>query len=98
MKARLIGVYAANLFDLAATLFFVGMYGIGVELNPFGAVLLGSPPALIAYKVVVVGLLLAVLWRCRCARLAGPASAVLLTVYSVLAVYHIVLLAISACI
>jgi hypothetical protein len=83
--------YFLNLFDLIMTLKLVNRYGIGVEANPIGQWLIESGGA-VFYKTAVVPVMLALLAFClqRCPRLAWIRF-VPLGVYSILALYHIII-------
>lgn len=92
MKTRLITTYTLSLFDLVCTLLLVRLYGIGIEANPIGTIMLSFPPLLIAYKVIGVGVCLWVLYRLREHRAARIGLSVCLCVYSALAMYHVAIL------
>ena len=77
--------YILNLIDLACTLYALRIGAM--ELNP----LMESIPAMVVYKLVVVGLLAAWLSRRR-ERIARLGLRVCTAVYAVLAFYHLVCL------
>ena len=77
--------YALNLLDLFCTLWAL-RHG-AVELNP----LMESIPAMVVYKLVVVGLLAAWLSR-RPERLARMGLRLCTAAYTILACYHIICL------
>lgn len=92
MKHRLTLCYALNLFDLFCTLYWYHLYGVSIEGNPFGRLLLVTNLA-IPVKTIGVGAALIALyvgvkkypkWKWT--------SWLCLAVYSILAVYHIILL------
>lgn len=93
MRGRLLTTYTLSLFDLACTLLLVSLYGIGIEANPIGRIILASPLG-IAYKVIGVGVLLWVLYMARGKPIARAGSYLVLSVYAVLAVYHAVIIVI----
>lgn len=87
MKNRLLTTYTLSLFDLACTLLLVQAYGIAIEANPIGRIILASPIG-IAYKVIGVGALLWVLYLARGKPIARAGSYIVLIAYSLLCVYH----------
>jgi hypothetical protein len=70
MKARLISVSLFNTFDLIYTLFLVSRFGLSIEANPIGRVMLSDPILLFISKIVVVNLFLLLLYKFRNYRLA----------------------------
>lgn len=86
---RLAVGYLLNLFDLFCTQYWVSRYGIGIESNPFGALLLGHPLSVVLYKAVAVDLLLIFLGRCAHIPVSRAASCAVVAVYGGLAAYHI---------
>lgn len=78
-------VYLLNLFDLACTLLALRLGAM--ELNP----LMESIPAMVVYKLVVVGLLAAWLSR-RGERLARMGLRLCTMAYTILACYHVICL------
>lgn len=81
--------YALNLFDLLATTMWVNSFGISVEGNPIGRWLYGQG-LVYPVKILLVGGLLIVLYfalkACPRWRWVGG---LLLSVYGVLAIYHV---------
>lgn len=90
MKTRLIITYILSLLDLAFTLYL--QYRLGdIETNPFGRALLENTFLAIAYKVVIVGAALIVIYSAQ-NKFADVMSWVLLAVFGALTIYHIVLI------
>ena len=56
---KIILIYILNLFDLGFTLYFAGLYGNDIELNPIGLWMFDYKPLLFLYKIVIVG----IYWR-----------------------------------
>lgn len=79
--------YLLNLFDLICTNYWISLYGLSVEGNQFGKWLYQNHLA-VQYKVVMVGIALVVLYRYNKWKWTGW---LLLAVYSILAIYHIVI-------
>ena len=74
MKARLISTSLFNTFDLICTLFLVSLFGLSIEANPIGRVMLSDPILLFVSKIVVVNLFLLLLYKFRNYRLARVGS------------------------
>lgn len=91
MLIRIIVTYILNIFDLCMTLHYTKKFGLEVESNPFGRWLLSEPYRILIYKILVVGLLLFILWISRENKISAISSWIVLGVYTVLAVYHIIL-------
>lgn len=87
-------IYVLNLFDCGVTLWFFFMFGISIESNPFGVALLQNPIMAVLFKVVVIGLALLVLYQYRQSKAAQTGMNVIFIVYSLLAIYHIVMICI----
>ena len=84
----LIVAYILNLFDFAATSFWVQRFGIDIEMNPFGRWLYSNGYAC-GFKVVGVGVLCLFLGVALKHYPKWSWTAwVILCAYSVLAVYH----------
>ena len=90
MKARLISASLFNTFDLIYTLFLVSLFGLSIEANPIGRVMLSDPILLFISKIVVVNLFLLLLYKFRNYRLARVGSWIVFIVYSCLTLYHLV--------
>ena len=84
--------YLLSLFDLACTLYLTARFGNEIESNPFGQWLLSDKWATVIFKVVVVGALIFLLWRFRDYDIARYGMYIACGVYSVLAIYHIILI------
>lgn len=92
MKITLIITYLLNLFDLFCTMLWVNRFGIEVEANPIGRYLIQNGGVYFV-KIVVVAVALYVLYRCtRYAPKLKWICWILLAVYSILAVYHLILI------
>lgn len=91
MTIRLILIYLLNLFDLFATQRLVNKYGLAVEANPVGQWLFNSGMVYI-FKIVIVGLALAVLWKFGKNKLAIVLSWVVLGIFAMLTAYHIIII------
>lgn len=90
MKPRLISTSIFNTFDLIFTLFLVSLFGLGIEANPIGRVMLSNPILLLVTKIVVVNLFLVLLYKFRNFRLARVGSWIVFIVYGCLTLYHLV--------
>ena len=91
MKARLIITYLLNIFDLFMTNLLVARYGLSIEVNPIMRWARENNLATLI-KTVVVGLALYALHYAQ--KKEGKfawASWLVLSVYAVLAVYHIII-------
>lgn len=80
--------YLLNLFDLVATLFLSAQFGVEIEGNPFGALLLSNPYLCAIYKIVVIGALFILVYAFRAHKTAVFGSYLIFTVYLLLGVYH----------
>lgn len=90
MGIRLIIVYLLNIFDLAATWYWVSKYGMDFELNPIGRILLSNSPAAVIVKVGLVGICLFYIYENKENKLAKIASWFLLFFFVALTIYHVV--------
>lgn len=90
MKARLISTSVFNTLDMIFTLFLVSLFGLSIEANPIGRVMLSDPILLFISKIVVVNLFLLLLYKFRNYRLARAGSWIVFIVYSCLTLYHLV--------
>jgi hypothetical protein len=90
MKPRLISTSLFNTFDLIYTLFLVALFGLSIEANPIGRVMLSNPILLFISKIVVVNLFLLLLYKFRNFRLAKIGSWIVFIVYGCLTLYHLV--------
>ena len=84
-------LYALNLFDCAVTLWFAFMFGIDIEGNLFGLVMLQSPFLTIFFKVVVIGMAVLKLYRYRHRPMVKSITQTLFILYLLLALYHLYL-------
>ncbi|MBR2047141.1 MAG: hypothetical protein IJ960_00945 [Oscillospiraceae bacterium] len=55
-------IYALNLLDAIITLYWVGIHGIGVEINPLMRMALSNPIVFVAVKLVLFPILLIWMW------------------------------------
>ena len=90
MGIRLLIVYLLNIFDLAATWYWVSKYGIEFELNPVGRILLSSSPTAVIIKVGLVGICLFYIYGYKENKLAKIVSWLLLFFFVILTIYHVV--------
>jgi hypothetical protein len=90
MKPRLISTSLFNTFDLIYTLFLVSLFGLSIEANPIGRVMLSNPILLFISKIVVVNLFLLLLYKLKHLRIAKIGSWIVFIVYSCLTLYHLV--------
>ena len=90
MNIRLLSTSVFNTFDLLFTLFLVSLFGLGIEANPIGRVMLSNPILLFISKIVVVNLFLVLLYKFRNFRLARVGSWIVFIVYGCLTLYHVV--------
>ena len=74
MKLRLISTSVFNTLDMIFTLFLVSVFGLEIEANPIGRVMLSDPILLFVSKIVVVNLFLLLLYKFRNYRLARVGS------------------------
>lgn len=65
-----IAVYILNLFDCIVTLWFLSLFCVSIESNPFGVALLQNPIITILFKVFVVGLAILLLYQQRDTKIA----------------------------
>ena len=89
---RISYTYYLSLIDLILTLELVNKYGLDIEANPVGRWILSENWRIFIFKVVFVLCGLFVLWIFRERKLAQIASWIVLIAYSLLAVYHIIIL------
>ena len=98
MKIRLIATYLLNLFDLICANYWISLYGLSVEGNPIGRWLYENN-LVVQVKVFVIGALLVVLYdTVKRNPKWNWTSYLLLAVYSVIAIYHIVIFIKEGCI
>lgn len=90
MKPRLISTSLFNTFDLIFTLFLVSLFGLSIEANPIGRVMLSNPILLLVTKIVVVNLFLLLLYKFKDYKLARVGSWIVFIVYGCLTLYHLV--------
>jgi hypothetical protein len=90
MNIRLLTTSIFNTFDLLFTLFLVSLFGLEIEANPIGRVMLSNPILLFISKIVVVNLFLLLLYKFRNFRLARVGSWIVFIVYGCLTLYHLV--------
>jgi hypothetical protein len=90
MKQRLIFTSLFNTFDLIFTLFLVSLFGLEIEVNPIGRVILSNPILLFISKIVVVNLFLLLLYKFRDYKLARVGSWIVFIGYGCLTLYHLV--------
>lgn len=90
MKRRLAITYILNLFDLVATYFWYSSYGLSLEINPIGRVLLSTGLA-IPVKVIGVGAAVFSIYEyIKRTPNREWISWVVFVVYGALAIYHII--------
>lgn len=87
-----IATYILSLFDLGCTLYLTAKFGNDVEGNPIGKWLLSDKWATVIFKVVVVGAMIYLLYRFKNYDLARYGMYLALGVYTLLAIYHVVLI------
>ncbi|MBE5869271.1 MAG: hypothetical protein E7293_10035 [Lachnospiraceae bacterium] len=81
--------YILNIVDYIFTLYWVKLYGIEMEGNPFGRWMLEHHLAWV-FKILVVGVLFVLLgYMIKRYRKGMKAAYLILTVYSAVVVYHI---------
>ena len=90
MKVKLIVIYMLNIIDLIATMLLVKRFGIQIEGNPIGTWLIETNFVWFV-KIVIVGAALLILWKFKEDKIVSIASTVLLGVYSILALYHVII-------
>ena len=90
MRVKLIVIYVLNIIDLIATVLLVKRFGLEIEGNPIGKWLIETNLVWFV-KVVVVGVALLTLWKFKENKIVSIASTVLLGIYSILALYHVII-------
>jgi Ca2+/Na+ antiporter len=90
MKQRLLTTSLFNTFDLIFTLFLVSLFGLGIEVNLLGRMMLSNPILLFITKIVVVNLFLLLLYKFRNFKLARVGSWIVFIAYGCLTLYHLV--------
>lgn len=93
IKSKLIIAGIGNLIDTISTLIVVNYYGF-IETNPVMAWLLQYPLAFIAVKILTVTGVLGFIWRTRTDKHANIMATIVAIVFSCIAVYYLVCLAI----
>lgn len=93
IKSKLIIAFLGNLIDTISTLIVVNYYGF-IETNPVMAWLLQYPPAFIAVKILSVTGVLVFIWHTKTDKHANIMATVVATVFSCIAVYYLVCLAV----
>ena len=88
---KFIAIYVLNIIDLIATMQLVNCFGIDVEGNLYGKWLINNN-CVYFIKIVVVALALFILYKFRKNKLASISTNILLIIYSLLAIYHIVII------
>jgi len=89
MKCRLLSTSIFNTLDMTFTLFLVSLFGLGIEANPIGRVILSNPILLFISKIVVVNLFLLLLYKFKDYKLARVGSWIVFIVYGCLTLYHL---------
>lgn len=90
MAIRLILTYMLNIIDLIATMLLVKRFGLEIEGNPVGKWLIETNLVWLV-KIVIVGAALLILWKFKEDKIVSIASTVLLGIYSILALYHVII-------
>lgn len=88
MVTRLIITWLCNLFDAAVTACLCVTFGPGGELNPISAFLLQWPTLFVAYKLVLMTILVALLWWKREWKLCEVISWIFSIEYLLVAIYY----------
>lgn len=91
IKLKSLFIYVLNLFDCIVTLWFFSLFGISIESNPFGVILLQNPIMTVMFKVVVIGLALLVLYQYRDRKAAQTGMNAALIAYTLIAAYHVIM-------
>ena len=92
MKTRLILTYIFNIIDLIVTMYLVRLFGLSVEGNPIGRWLIKTNLQYFV-KIVIIGALLLGIWKlCKGNNLINICSWILFVAYTLLIIYHGVLL------
>lgn len=93
MKVRLAITYIFNLIDLIATMYLVSLFGLSVEGNSIGRWLIQTN-LVYPFKIGLVGVLLVAigLLAKKSTRTANICSWLLLITFSVLTLYHVIIL------
>ena len=94
MKARLILTYIFNIIDLIVTMYLVRLFGLSIEGNPIGRWLIKTNLQYFV-KIVIIGALLLGIWKLSNGNnLINICSWILFLAYTLLIIYHGVLLVI----
>ena len=92
MKARLILTYIFNIIDLIVTMYLVRLFGLSIEGNSIGRWLIKTNLQYFV-KIVVIGALLLGIWKLGNGNnLINICSWILFVAYTLLIIYHGVLL------
>ena len=86
-------IYLLNIFDLICTTYLVSKYGLDIEANPIGRILLKSTALVIFYKVFIVAGSLYVMYKNSSNKLTVVLSWAVLFVYAALLLYHLIVIA-----
>ncbi len=89
MKVRLWLTSIFNVLDLTITMILVNIYGIGIELNPFGRFLFNNNLLLFFYKFVIVSLCLLILWKYHKYTISKLGAWLVFMVYTILIIYQL---------
>ena len=88
---KFISIYVLNIIDLIATMQLVNYFGANVEGNLYGRWLINNN-CVYFVKIIVVALALFILYKFRKSKLVSISTNMLLIIYSLLAIYHIVII------
>lgn len=90
-----ITTYILSLLDLFLTLYFTKKYGIDIEANPLGRLMLQKTRVAVLVKVVIVGIAILLLYIFRRYKVEKIGITVCIIVYSLLLIYHVILMLIT---
>lgn len=88
--------YLMNIFDLLATLSLTLKFGLDIEGNPIGRLLLSDPVWACVYKIFGIAALLGVLYAFRHRKAAMYGTYLVFGAYFLLSIYHVVVMAAAA--
>lgn len=90
-----ITTYILSLLDLFFTLYFTKKYGIDIEANPLWRLMLQKTWVAVLVKVVIVGIAILSLYIFRRYKVAKIGITVCTIVYTLLLIYHVILILIT---
>ena len=87
-----VAAYAMNLYDMFCTMLLVKNYGISIEGNPIGKLLLKNKAITVIVKAVCMGAVMSLIYLYSNILFLRVLLYVLFGIYSVLTIYHTVII------